>query len=203
MKRSKSLTLTGLMAGASLSVAACDSSPQVDPQAAAANKDPVEAYAYATLEQCKAADQVSDEACEASYQTALKDDEARAPRYETQATCEDVYGAGQCVPRSSVGHQGSFFTPLLAGFVIGRMMDGGSPYYRGTGVYRRSDRYGGGYYTGFGGAVRHDYASGRTTVGRQGVDPPPAVRQAPARVQTRSAVVSRGGFGGRGRSYGG
>jgi hypothetical protein len=36
-----------------------------------------------------------------------------------------------------------------------------------------------------------------------GATPTPDPRQAPARVQTRSAVVSRGGFGGGSRSYGG
>ncbi|MBU2134938.1 MAG: DUF1190 domain-containing protein [Alphaproteobacteria bacterium] len=203
MKRSRTLTLTSLMASASLTISACDSAPQAPSQEVAANKDPVEAFAYMTLDQCKAADQVSDAECETNYQAALKDDQTNAPRYDKQATCEEVYGPGQCVPRASSGG-GSFFTPLLAGFVIGRMMDGGNPYYRGTGLYRRDDGYrGGGYYTGYGGMLGRDYSTGRTVIGRQGVDPPPAVRQAPARVQTRSAVVSRGGFGGGGRSYGG
>lgn len=202
MKRSRSLTLTGLMATGALSLGACDGAPQVAQQDIA-NKDPVEAFAYATLDQCKAANQVSDEECDKNYKTALQDDEKSAPRYKAQADCEDVYGAGQCVPRSSVNNGGgSFFTPLLAGFVIGRMLDGGGGY-RGTGVYRRDDRAGGGFYTGWGGAVNHDYATGRTSVGRQGIDPSPAVRSAPARVQSRSAVVSRGGFGGSSRSFGG
>lgn len=193
MMRSKSLTLTGLMCGASLTIGACDGTPQVPQAEAQLNKDPVEAFAYASLDQCKAEDKVSDEECEKGYAAALKDD-ANAPRYAEQKTCEDVYGAGQCVPRSQAGG-GSFFTPLLTGFIIGRMLDGGG--YRGTGLYRRGDDY----YTGWGGRVNHDYATGRTSVGRYGIDPPASVRQAPARVQTRSTVVSRGGFGGGGRSY--
>lgn len=193
MMRSKSLTLTSLMCGASLTIGACDGTPQVSQAEAQLNKDPVEAFAYASLDQCKAENKVSDEECDKGYAAALKDD-ANAPRYAEQKTCEDVYGAGQCVPRSQAGG-GSFFTPLLTGFIIGQMLDGGG--YRGTGLYRRN----GEYYTGWGGRVNHDYATGRTSVGRYGIDPPPAVRQAPARIQTRSTVVSRGGFGGGGRSY--
>lgn len=196
MMRSKSLTLTGLMCGASLSIGACDGTPQLPTAESAVNKDPVEAFAYASLDQCKAADKVSDAECDTAYQAALKDDATNAPRYDKQATCEEVYGAGQCVPKQQAGG-GSFFTPLLAGFVIGQMLDGNRGYYRGTSLYRRD----GGYYTGWGGAVNHNYATGRTSVGRQGIDPPAAVRQTPARVQTRSTVVSRGGFGGGGRAY--
>ncbi len=199
MKRSKSLTLTSLMAGGALSIGACDGAPQVSQAEAQLNKDPVEAFAYASLDQCKAENKVSDEECDKGYAAALKDNETSAPRYDEQKTCEDVYGAGQCVPRSQA-NGGSFFTPLLTGFIIGQMLDGG---YRGTGLYRRDDRYGGGYYTGWGGRVNHDYATGRTSVGRYGIDPPAEVRNAPARVQTRSTVVSRGGFGGGSRSYGG
>jgi len=204
MKRSTSLTLTSLMAGASLTLTACDGGDGGQwNQASIANKDPVEALAYKTLEQCKAADEVSDEVCDTNFQAAQKDDATNAPRYSERATCEDTYGAGNCVPRSQAGG-GSFFTPLLAGFVIGRMLDGGgSPYYRGTGLYQRDERYGGGYSTGFGGTLNRDYATDRTTIGRQGVDPAPAMRQAPTKVHTRSAVVSRGGFGGGSRSYGG
>ncbi len=201
MMRSKSLTLTGLMCGASLSIGACDGAPQLTQAEAAANKDPVEAFAYASLDQCKAADMVSDADCETAYQAALKDDASNGPRFARQATCEEVYGAGQCVPRQGASG-GSWFTPLLAGFVIGRMFDGGGQdYYRGTGVYRRGDRSGGGYYTGWGGSVNHNYATGRTTVGRQGIDPPANIRQTPAKIQTRSTVVSRGGFGGGSRAY--
>jgi uncharacterized protein YgiB involved in biofilm formation len=199
MKRSRALTLTGLMAGAGLTVSACGDGGQWN-QDSIAQKDPVPAFAYQSLEQCKAADEVSDADCDTNYQRALKDDQTNAPRFAERTTCEDTYGAGNCVPRASNNGGGSFFTPLLAGFVIGRMLDGGgSPYYRGTGLYRQGE----GYSTGFGGTLGRDYASGRTTIGRQGVDPAPAIRQAPARVQTRSAVISRGGFGGGGRSFAG
>ena len=52
-----------------------------------------------------------------------------------------------------------------------------------------------------GGRLSRDYVTGRTRVGADAFGPP-ATRQAPARVQSRSGGVSRGGFGGGGRGYG-
>ena len=192
-KRSASLQLTTMLAGAaSLTLAGCDdpgSQASWDPN----RGEQVEAFSYKTLEECKAANEVSDQQCETFYAAAQKDDK-NAPRYEARASCEDVYGAGNCVPRSQAGG-GSFFTPLLTGFVIGRMLDGGG-YYRGTGLYRGND----GYYSTWGGRLGRDYGSGRTVITRESIDPPDAIRNAPPKMQTRTSVVSRGGFGG-GRSY--
>lgn len=208
-KRSGALTLTTMLAGAaSIGLTGCDQPAAVAQwdQPQTPKGEQVQALPYRSLDTCKAADEVPDSECDAAFAAAQKDDASNAPRYDNQSTCEDVYGAGNCVPRQAAGGGGSFFTPLLAGFVIGRMLDGvGNPYYRGTGLYRQDDRYGrGGYYTGWGGSLDRDYNSGRTVMSRQGIEPPDAIRQAPPRVQTRTAVVSRGGFGGgRGYSYGG
>ncbi|WP_395444405.1 DUF1190 domain-containing protein [Caulobacter sp. UC70_42] len=196
-KRSSSLKLTTMLAGATaLTLSGCDE------PAGQASWDPnkgeqVEAFSYKTLEECKAANEVSDAQCDTSYAAAQKDDAKDAPRFEARASCEEVYGAGNCVPRS-YNNGGNFFTPLLAGFVIGRMLDGGG--YRGTGLYRQDDRYGGGYYSTWGGRLGRDYSTGRTVISRDSIDPPDAIRNAPPKVQTRTSVVSRGGFGG-GRSY--
>jgi uncharacterized protein YgiB involved in biofilm formation len=193
-KRSSSLKLTTMLAGATaLTLTGCD-----DP-GGQASWDPnkgqqVEAFSYKTLQECKDANAVSDQQCDTSFAAAQKDDEKNAPRYEARASCEDVYGVGNCVPRGQANGGGSFFTPLLAGFVIGQMLDGGG--YRGTGLYRRDD----GYYSTYGGRLGRDYGTGRTTISKSSIDPPDAIRQAPPKIQTRTSVVSRGGFGG-GRSY--
>ena len=182
-KRSNSLKLTTMLAGATaLTLAGCDD-PGPAPQA---GWDPnrgeqVEAFSYKTLEECKEAKEVSAQQCETSFAAAKADDEKNAPRYDQRATCEEVYGAGNCVPKTSQGG-GSFFTPLLTGFVIGRMLDGG------------------GYYSTYGGRLGRDYGTGKTVISRDSIDPPDAIRNAPPKVQTRTSVVSRGGFGG-GRSY--
>jgi uncharacterized protein YgiB involved in biofilm formation len=197
-KRSNSLKLSTMLAGATaLSLAGCDdpgSQASWDPN----RGEQVEAFSYKSLEECKAANEVSDQQCDTSYAAAQKDDQKNAPRYEARASCEEVYGAGNCVPRTQAdGH--SVFGPLLAGFVIGRMLDGGGGY-RGTGLYRRDDAYGGGYYSTWGGRLDRDYSTGRTVISKNSIDPPDAIRSAPPKIQTRTSVVSRGGFGG-GRSY--
>lgn len=201
-KRSSAIALHAMMAGAaSLNVAACDSStPGQWNDANAGRGDQVEAFQYASLEACKTANEIPDTACDTGYAAAQKDDAESGPRYQDRGTCEEVYGDGNCVPRSSQGAS-SYFGPLLTGFVIGRMLDGGGGYYRGTGLYRRDQAYGGGYATGWGGGFNRDYTSGRTTIARSSIEPPDSIRQAPPRVQTRTSVVSRGGFGG-GRGYG-
>lgn len=209
-KRSSTLKLTTMLAGAaSLTLTGCDSpAPAPAPgtpdwnETQAARSEPVDAFAYANLDACKSADEVPDADCDQAFAQAQADHAEAAPRYEDRTTCEDVYGAGNCVPRNT--GSGSFFTPLLTGFVIGQMLDyDGRRYYRGTGVYRRDEAYGGGYYTGWGGRLDRNYSTGRYRMGRYGLEPTPAMRQAPMKVQTRTAVVSRGGFGGGARGYSG
>lgn len=202
-KRSRYLTLTTVMATASVSLVACDqpyeagSATWQDRPVQIEQGKAVDAFTYTTLEQCKAADQVPDEACDDAMKTAVADQD-KTPRFAQQQSCEEIHGVGQCVPRSD-GQGGSFFTPLLTGFIVGQMLNGG---YRGTGYYRDRD---GGSYTPYGGTISTDYATGRSRVGAGGIDPPESVKSIPPKVQTRTSVVSRGGFGGRmsARSYSG
>ena len=193
--------MTTVMCGASVSLIACDGQDTArtgqwqDPPAQVEQGQPVKAFAYPSLQACFDANDMSDDQCREAALTAIKDNEASAPRYAERNTCEDVYGAGQCVPRS--GHDGgSFFTPLLTGFVVGQMLNGG---FRGTGLYR--DQRDGGYYTGYGGRLGTDYRTGRTQIGVNGIDPPAAIKAAPPKIQTRTSVLSRGGFGGRMSSH--
>jgi len=197
MKRSRRLTLTTLMAAGGVSLTACGDNPADNVRIENPGQS-MDAWAYASLQECKDKNEVPDEACEAAEKTALADQE-KGPKYDNQNTCEDVYGAGQCVPRSQA-NGGSIWGPLITGFIVGRMLDGGG--WGGRGLYR--DWRDGGYYTSSGGRVWTDYSSGRTRVGSRGFDAPDAINT-PQKVQTRSSVISRGGFGGRmsSRSYGG
>ena len=199
-KRSRQIAMTTLMCGASLSLTACDGQVGGDqawrePAAAIDQGKPVDAFAYPSIQACFDANDISDDACREAALTAIKDHEAAAPRYAEQSNCEDVYGPGQCVPRGSQGG-GGFFTPLLTGFVVGQMLNGG---YRGTGLYH--DRQNNGYYTSYGGRLSSDYRTGRTQVGVNGIDPPAAIKASPPKIQTRTSVLSRGGFGGRMSAY--
>ncbi|MNE45593.1 hypothetical protein D3C80_1398820 [compost metagenome] len=189
LKRSRVLHVSSLMATASFSLAACGA-----PQVAAPEPEPVQAYT--SLEECRAANDLSDSECDAAQAAAQKAAAETAPRYATQSECEGQWGPSQCQPNQSGG--GSFFTPLLTGFIVGQMLSGGG--YRGGGpLYRdRDGRYSNGY---GGGYTYRDYRTGKTlTNGREHGD---VARQAPSRVQSRTTVVSRGGFGGGGRGYGG
>jgi uncharacterized protein YgiB involved in biofilm formation len=190
LKRSRVLQVSSLMATVSFSMAACGS-PQLAPPAPAA--DP--ALAYTSLTECKAANDVEDTACDAAYGEAQRLAETSGPRYATQAECEGQWGPDECRPLNSGG--GSFFGPLATGFIIGQLLNGGG--YRGGGPLYR-DRQGQ-FSNGFGGGyLARDFRTGRNVANRNDFD---VARQAPSRVQSRTAVVSRGGFGGGGRGYGG
>lgn len=198
LKRSRSLTLTTLMAGAAVSITACDNAPAVtqwgDPPAAAAGKA-VEARTFTSLDECKASGDFTAEQCETTLAQAQKDSAENAPKFSDQQSCEERFGVDQCVPRS--GQNGSFFTPLLTGFIIGQALNNMGGGYRGAPMYRDRD---GTYYGGSGYPLSRDYVTGRTRVRSESFDAPRA--DAPTRVQSRSSVISRGGFGG-GRSFGG
>lgn len=190
LKRSRTLQVTSLMATASFTLSACGA-PQV------AAPDPQPALAYTSLDECKAANDITDAECDAAEANARTQAEQNAPRYATQSECEGAWGPDQCRPNNSGG--GSFFTPLLTGFVIGQMLNGGQ--YRGGGaLYRDRD---GNFQNGYGGGyVGRDYRTGRQIANGRDYGSEVA-KQAPSRVQNRTTVVSRGGFGGGGRGYGG
>lgn len=190
MKRSRVLHVSSLMATASFSLAACGSPQRVS------GPEPEPVQVYTSLEECRAANDIADAECDAALAEAKKQAEETAPRYASQSACEEQWGAAQCQPHQTSG--GSFFTPLLTGFIIGRMLDGGR-YSGGGPMYRDRD---GQYSNGYGGGYAYrDYRTGKIlTNGREHGD---VARQAPSRVQSRTTVVSRGGFGGGGRGYGG
>lgn len=197
MKRSRRLTLTTLMAAGGVSLTACGDNPADNVRIENPGKS-VDAWTYASLQECKDKNEVPDTACETAEKAALADQE-KGPKYDNQTTCEDIYGPGQCVPRSQA-NGGSIWGPLITGFIVGRMLDGGG--WGGRGLYR--DWRDGGYYTTSGGRIWTDYSTGRTRVGSRGFDAPD-LYNTPQKVQTRSSVISRGGFGGRmsARSSGG
>jgi uncharacterized protein YgiB involved in biofilm formation len=177
MKRSRTIVLTSLMAGTGVSLTACDGD---------VGGKPVDAVSYTSVAECRAAGAIPAAECETAYAQAQKANAENAPRFEDRRSCEEQYGVEQCVPRNN----GSFFTPLLTGFIIGQALNNFGGGYRGAPMYRDRD---GNYYGGAGGRISRDYLSGRTRIGSDAFDP---AARAPTRVQSRSAVISRGGFGG-------
>jgi uncharacterized protein YgiB involved in biofilm formation len=192
LMRSRTLHVTSLMATASFSLAACGA-----PQGQVTASDPDPVLAYTSLNDCLAANDVTDAECETAHKAADQQAKEGAPRYATQSECEGQWGPDQCRPLNNGSGGGSFFGPLATGFIIGQLMNGGG--YRGGGaLYRDRD---GSYSNGYGGGyLSRDYRTGRNVANRNDVD---VARHAPARAQSRTTVVSRGGFGGGGRSFGG
>lgn len=190
-KRSRTVVLTTLTAfGAAASLTACEGDIDESRLSEQQYGKAVTAFPYQSLAECKIDDKVPDAECEAAERTAREQNALGAPRFESRALCEEEFGVGNCNGGTNSGG-GSFFTPLLTGFVIGQMLDGGSRY-RYSPMYRsrRQDVY----YTGGGAGGGWLYRSGGGyRVGNQALAPPVAT----PRVQTRSSVVSRGGFGGR------
>lgn len=176
MKRSKTLVLTSLMAGTGISLTACETPPA---------ERPVDALSYTSVAECRTGGAVPAAECDRAYAQAQQANDQNAPRFDNRQTCEEQYGVAQCVPRNN----GGFFTPLLTGFVVGQLLGNGGGW-RGAPMYR--DRNGA-YYGGAGQPISRDYLSGRTRVGPSAFNPS---ARAPARIQSRSAVISRGGFGG-------
>lgn len=195
MKRSKSVVLTTLMAGAGVSLTACDG-PSTPQWGDGNGGKPVEAISYASVAECRERGAIPASQCQAAFDEAQKANTANAPRFGDRQSCEERFGVSQCVPRNEAGGGGSFFTPLLTGFIVGQMLNGGG--FRGAPMYRDRD---GAYYGGAGARLSRDYVSGRTRIGSDAFD---SSARAPVRVQSRSSIISRGGFGGGGgRSFGG
>ena len=194
MKRSSSLRLV-LMGGAALTLGACD--------------NPVEVGIFETVEQCTVMG-YSQSNCESAIADARKEHVKSAPKYASRADCEAEFG--RCEPGPTASQQppqgpqnpqgpqgtpggeqsafggGSFFMPLLAGYMMGQMMGGNR--YSGQPLYRpQAGAAGGtGLYTGAGTQVATKPGLARM--------PQSAFTNAAA----GSSTLQRGGFGARAQS---
>ena len=190
LKRSKVLHVSSLMATASFSLAAC-SQPAPTPSASSGQEGQWEetSKSFQTIEACVASGEAAAD-CETAQKLASDEAAANAPRFGTQADCEGEFGAGQCEEKSG-GGGGSFFMPMMAGFLLARMMNGNrmgaQPLYRDC----RNPRPDGSCGTRTGGAG----AFGRTFAGNGNTRA--------AAPDSRRSQVTRGGFGGSRSSYGG
>jgi uncharacterized protein YgiB involved in biofilm formation len=175
MKRSRSIALVMMGAG-TVVLTACEE-PQVD------------VSVFENVEQCVDQPGASRAACEEAFGIAEAQHAAVAPKYADREACEADFGPEQCqqAPQEAQGG-GSFFMPLMMGYMMGSMMSGRGaaatqPLYRSAddpNTFRTADNRSVGSTT------------GRTTVSRAAAAPPTA----------KSYTVSRGGFGERARAIG-
>jgi uncharacterized protein YgiB involved in biofilm formation len=159
-----------------------------------------EAQVFGSVAECTAAGIASAE-CVNAFTQAQADNNNDAPRFESLDLCEGEFGNGQCQQRfADGGGGGSFWVPLLGGFMIANAIDDididGSRKRKYAPIYRgKSGWYSGG--TNYGPMSPSSggrYSAPRDTFARPASAP---------RVQTRADITSRGGFGGRASSRGG
>lgn len=199
MKRSASLRLV-LMGSAALTLTACDES--------------VEVGVFESVEQCQIMG-YSQSACETAIQAATREHLQSAPRYASKADCEAEFGrceapaqaAGDAPPvagqnpaqtpgqvaQNQGGGFGSFFMPMMAGYMIGNMMGNrgamAQPLYRPVGETARTA--GGGLFAG----------NGTRVAGGAGLTRMPESTLSAARAPAATtSTMSRGGFGARANS---
>ena len=149
---------------------------------------------YQNAEDCSAATGNAAE-CKTAYNNALKEAERTAPKYATREDCVAEFGEGQCqqtpaqagtAPENQAQAQssGSFWMPLMAGYMMGRMMSGGASQPLFTSRSPNSPANGK-----FVDATGRNY--GNATSGRTMNVPKTALAPKPATTST----VTRGGFG--------
>lgn len=190
MKRSRNIKLA-LMATSALALTACE---EPEPQ--------VSADLYRTVEQCVSGGKFTKEYCETSFKEAQEQHAKSAPRYDSKALCEEQFGPAACQPTKSSDGSGDFWGPFLAGYVVSNIVDDIGDAASGS---RRRQAYStpvyhspqGGFYTSQGSQLNSG-KNGFSISKKAMVSAPP-----PAKVQTRTTVVSRGGFGGKSAGWGG
>ncbi len=186
MKRSRSIELV-LMGTVPLLLSACDDG---------SSQQTTGTLAYRDLQQCVSEGKVSAEVCEKAYADAIEAQYREGPRYSTLAECQAQFGWDQC--HSVQTSSGSWFMPALAGFMIGRALNGG---YGSSYHYHYWPGYGSGYseplYRSRGDRAEWRTASGeRFGAGARGPSSSPTVAETLSRGGFGRSSVARGSWGG-------
>ncbi len=87
---------------------------------------------YQNTDDCARANPSMSEQCTVAYNNALKEAEKTAPKYANREDCVAEFGEQQCTKAPAQAgmaaesqQSGSFWMPLMAGYMMGRMMGGG------------------------------------------------------------------------------
>lgn len=152
---------------------------------------------YQNADDCSVANPSKSAECKTAYTNAQKEAVRTAPKYDSREACIAEFGEGQCQQapaQASLGgsgenqaqaqSSGSFWMPLMAGYMMGRMMSGGASQPLFSSKNPASPAYG-----------KYADASGKSygaaTPGRTMTVPKTAMAPKPATTST----VMRGGFG--------
>lgn len=153
---------------------------------------------YQNADDCAQANPGKSAECTTSYNNALKEAERTAPKYASREECIAEFGEGQCQQapaqasmagenQAQTQQSGSFWMPLMAGYMMGRLMGGGAGFAQQplfSSKNPASPAYG-----------KYTDASGKSygaaLPGRRATVPKTALAPKPATTST----VTRGGFG--------
>ncbi|MCO7507946.1 DUF1190 family protein [Serratia fonticola] len=87
---------------------------------------------YKNADDCSTSNPSMSEQCTTAYNNALKEAERTAPKYATREDCVAEFGEAQCTQAPAQAgmaaesqSSGSMWMPLMAGYMMGRMMGGG------------------------------------------------------------------------------
>lgn len=148
---------------------------------------------YQNADDCSAANPGKSAECTTAYNNALKEAERTAPKYATREDCVAEFGEDQCqqVNKTNTSQAtqqtGSMWMPLMAGYMMGRLMGGGMGFAQQPLFSSRnpaSPAYG--KYTDASGRNYGAAQPGRTmTVPKSAMAPKPAT----------TSTITRGGFG--------
>lgn len=185
MKRSRSVKLL-TMASASLALTACQE--ELD----------TEGELYRSVSECISSEYVPDGDCAPLIEEGKRIHEATAARYNSLALCEQE--GSDCAYEKNAGQV--YYSPAPMGYLVTGAIAGGVVSDLVRPVYR--DRHRRGYYTTGGGYVGY-LGNGRYGTTQRSIRQyNPTVQRAAPKIQTRTTVASRGGFGSRGGfSFGG
>jgi uncharacterized protein YgiB involved in biofilm formation len=112
------------LAIAALSLAACTAKEEVK--------------VVASVDDCKSNTSLTVEQCEAAYAKAVAEAERTGPKYRARADCEAEFGYQRC----QQSHRGGLFMPLMAGFMVGNLLNNNRGYsYNPVYQYRSGSSY--------------------------------------------------------------
>ncbi len=152
---------------------------------------------YQNADDCSSANPGKSEQCKTAYNDAKKEAEKTAPKYASREACVAEFGEGQCQQapaQAGVGttnaesqQSGSFWMPLMAGYMMGRMMGGGAGFAKQPLFTSRAPNSpANGKFVDASGKSFGAATPGRTmTVPKSALAPKPAT----------TSTVTRGGFG--------
>ncbi len=105
---------------------------------AACSDNREQAMVFTSLADCINQSPEKADQCEAAYQSAVDEATRTSPKYSNIRECESEFGAQQCIPyQNGNGSGGSWFMPLMAGYMIGGMM---SPRYYSSPLFTSHSR---------------------------------------------------------------